>query len=105
MVLSEDEVKLYGDKGPRFGDEIPGSRELKVLPVDSLIGDSIEGTNYFETIEGDETEAGFFVVGTFKHYLTRHTPTGSHVTYRKVWADIKRSFKVSRERVWEVDSN
>ena len=96
-MITEQEVKLYGSDGPRFGQELPFSRTMKVPQVDSLIGASIKGTRYFETIEGDETNAGFFEVEGRKVYLTRHTPTGAKETYRKIF--------VNGKACWEVEEN
>lgn len=52
---------------------------------DSLIGPLIEGTSFYSCLEGDPTEAGYYLTEEGdKIYKTYHQPTGSSTMYRKV---------------------
>lgn len=57
--------------------------------LDTLIGEQIEGTFYYKTLEGDPTKSGYILLNAGtpverKIYKTLHTPTGSSLQYRKL---------------------
>lgn len=65
--------------------------EIKVLPIDDLRGEPVEGyeDTYWYTIPEDKTPCGILVSGTgVRIPSTTHIPTGSSVSYRKVYKNI-----------------
>lgn len=113
-----ENVLKVGDKAmAALIEEMPKPNEIvyseldkttEVLPVDSLIGEPIEGKlGFFHTIEGDLTKAGFVTVpGTgIKAYFTRHNPTDSKHWYRKIVLEGQDAWEMELEETQGKENN
>lgn len=79
---------------------IPSGRP-KVPLLDSLLGDPLPGyeEKYWQVLPDDPTEAGYFLSGNnIKVPKTVHIPTGSKVSYVKVYVYLTGGEKIE---VWE----
>ena len=75
--------------------------DLKIPRIDSLLGDPLPGyeQKYWQVLADDPTEAGFLLSGNnIKIPKTLHIPTGSAVSYIKVYIYLTSGEKMA---VWE----
>lgn len=77
ISLTLEEIKAYDVESLKI-----------VMPkhlMDTLIGDEIEGTNFYKVREGDPTKSGYYLLENGnKIYKTEHQPTSSKIRYRKI---------------------
>jgi len=80
---------------------IPITKKPKGPMLDSLLGEPLPGYEgkYWQVIPADTTEAGFHISGNnIKLPKTIHIPTGSKVSYIKVYVYLTGGEKIA---VWE----